>query len=493
MRNKLLLIFGALIVAVGFTLAFLGVSIARKAVTEKVEIHLKDKAEDTAAIIDERIKGFFKILEEISRIPQIRDASLSYKEKSAILEKELEFHNFLEELYIVDKSGIQYRSDDTKDDYSKDTWFKEAIQEKYFSAEPYIDPTANNQIFISFAIPVYDDDKNLIGVLGSDVMAQQLSKDIADIVVGQTGYCYILGLKGNIIAHNDFELVYNLQNYQETAKTDKSFASLASFEKQAIENDKPSIGYYEYNQINKIASYAKMKTTGWTVIINAPIEEFMGTVDSLQFKMFSIGLSILFLSLIIVFFVARKMVLPINTVLDALKDIAQAEGDLTVRLPVTGNDEITDLSELFNQTISKIGLSIKGEIDALSDSAKTAEEKFNTIFDLSEQVKNMSQSLIDAMREQENGSKEVLIAIRDINLITNQVSEGSAEMLRGGENVAQEMHKLDGLTSIITGSMNEMAAGAIQIRNAVQDANEISQKNKHSIENLSKEVGKFKV
>lgn len=187
------------------------------------------------------------------------------------------------------------------------------------------------------------------------------------------------------------------------------------------------------------------------------------------------------------------MVLPINTVLDALKDIAQGEGDLTVRLPVTGNDEITDLSELFNQTISKIGLSIKGEIDALSDSAKTAEEKFNTIFDLSEQVKNMSQSLIDAMREQENGSKEVLIAIRDINLITNQVSEGSAEMLRGGENVAQEMHKLDGLTSIIAGSMNEMAAGAIQIRNAVQDANEISQKNKHSIENLSKEVGKFKV
>ena len=66
-------------------------------------------------------------------------------------------------------------------------------------------------------------------------------------------------------------------------------------------------------------------------------------------------------------------------------------------------------------------------------------------------------------------------------------------MLRGGENVAQEMQKLDELTRVITDSMNEMASGAVQISNAVQEVHTISQKNKESIENLSKEVGKFKV
>ena len=43
----------------------------------------------------------------------------------------------------------------------------------------------------------------------------------------------------------------------------------------------------------------------------------------------------------------------------ALKNIAQGEGDLTVRLPVIGNDEVTDLSEYFNETITKIGASIQ--------------------------------------------------------------------------------------------------------------------------------------
>ena len=78
-------------------------------------------------------------------------------------------------------------------------------------------------------------------------------------------------------------------------------------------------------------------------------------------------------------------------------------------------------------------------------------------------------------------------------MVTNEVQAGSAEMLKGGEGVAAEMRKLDNLTHIITNSMNEMASGAVQITNAVQEVNGITQKNKENIDNLAEEVGKFKV
>ena len=74
-----------------------------------------------------------------------------------------------------------------------------------------------------------------------------------------------------------------------------------------------------------------------------------------------------------------------------------------------------------------------------------------------------------------------------------EVQAGSEEMLRGGESVAEEMGKLDQLTRLITHSMNEMASGAVQINNAVQEVNEITQKNKQSIAALANEVSKFKV
>ena len=159
-------------------------------------------------------------------------------------------------------------------------------------------------------------------------------------------------------------------------------------------------------------------------------------------------------------------------------------------------DEIRKLAEESStqgKTITSTLKSLSGEIEGLSSSSKIVETKFNAIFNLAEEVKNMSHRLTEAMKEQENGSREVLIAIKNINAVTNEVQEGSAEMLRGGEGVAQEMVKLDGLTRIITDSMNEMAAGAVQISNAVQEVADITQKNKASIDGLAREVGKFKV
>ena len=61
------------------------------------------------------------------------------------------------------------------------------------------------------------------------------------------------------------------------------------------------------------------------------------------------------------------------------------------------------------------------------------------------------------------------------------------------KNVADEMQKLDDLTRVITASMNEMSAGALQINEATQEVNIITQKNKENIGNLVNEVERFKV
>ena len=76
LQKKLVSIFGCLIAAALVTEGSLAIWTARKAVTEKVETHLLDKANDVASIIDGRIAALFQFLEGIARMPQFRDPSL---------------------------------------------------------------------------------------------------------------------------------------------------------------------------------------------------------------------------------------------------------------------------------------------------------------------------------------------------------------------------------------------------------------------------------
>jgi len=686
-KIRMTIIFGTLIVAALVLLSVLVLNRSRAAIMEKVQDHLFDKASDTAVILDGEIKLWFEYLDGIASQQILHDQNISYAEKARFLKELAKDDKSIIAFVIIDAKGTYYLPDGKQFDVSGQKWFQESQggSKKYFS-EPFND-IETGRLIIQAVVPILGENNTVKDVLAAVLDGYTLSNMVDPIKVGKTGGCFILSQAGINIADRNRDLVEKKFNAIESAKTDKSLVTAAAMIEEILKSDATEIKYYNFMGSRNIASAAVMKTTGWNVVIEAPVKEFLGTIDTMR-----TGIIITVLLILIVSLATHRIVKPISRTANVLCDIAQGEGDLTVRLPVQGNDEITDLSEYFNETIKKIGTSIQqigtnsntmeeignelasnmtetagavneisanidgvkqqamaqaasvtetaatieeivrtikqlntnietqaasvaqssssieemvaniasigqtlgktdeaikslttatgdgkatlvnsntvtqkiaeesgslmeassviqhiasqtnllamnaaieaahageagkgfavvadeirklaeessmqgkaitatlktlsGEIEMLSASSKTVEEKFNTIFALAEQVKEMSALLTESMREQEHGSREVLTAIKSINTVTVEVQAGSEEMLKGGESVVEEMQKLDSLTRVITESMNEMASGAVQINNAIQEVNEMTQKNKQSIENLAVEVGKFKV
>jgi len=116
-------------------------------------------------------------------------------------------------------------------------------------------------------------------------------------------------------------------------------------------------------------------------------------------------------------------------------------------------DEIRKLAEESNAQGKQIGGVLKESIEiigTLITAGNGAERTFDRVYELATRISEQEDFITRSMQEQMNANKEVLAAIKDINITTTTVQAGSAEMLSGSGEVAQEMNKLDGLTQVIT-------------------------------------------
>ena len=159
-------------------------------------------------------------------------------------------------------------------------------------------------------------------------------------------------------------------------------------------------------------------------------------------------------------------------------------------------DEIRKLAEESNMQGKQIGAVIKESIQIIGNltaAGEGAEKSFVELYESVNQISQQEQQIVNAMAEQENTSREVLSAIRNINEVTGGVRDTSAEMLRGGEQVAQEMQRLNQITASISEYMRGMVNASKRIAGTVQAVNGITQENTASIENLTAEVRKFKI
>ena len=70
-----------------------------------------------------------------------------------------------------------------------------------------------------------------------------------------------------------------------------TFETVAKLYATAIYFTEPSVVFYCYKTTVSVASYSKMKSSGWTIIMSAPVSEFMGSVDELRLEMLIISIA----------------------------------------------------------------------------------------------------------------------------------------------------------------------------------------------------------
>ncbi len=169
------------------------------------------------------------------------------------------------------KGGYQITSDDYEApanfDHTTRSWFTEAVKAKGMLAasEPYLN-TRTNKVCISFSQAVYNSKNRFIGVVGCDIMLDNLSEIINKIYLSEKTKAYILTQNGLYLTNPDTSLIMKDSYFDHTTLDTVKYP----LEKYLDGNTKTFI------QGNNFFAVRKLAAAPWYVVMEGPMSDFTG-------------------------------------------------------------------------------------------------------------------------------------------------------------------------------------------------------------------------
>ena len=484
-KNKMIVAFALFSVSILTVLCIVSINLASYFLMRNTEYFLEELVSSSSKILNERASSIFGKLEAFSNTPIMQEDDVSYKEKIKLFKNEIQMQKLYGWIHfgISGTDGLLYRTDNKVENVSGTEWFKKALKGKYVITEPKISAEENKYISIA-AIPMRDLQGKIVGVISSYILSDSLSNLICDIIVGETGSAYLISPDGIIIGNRRPEILYK-SIFTEIAGDEKSGFSV--FLKKALASESTSVNVSNIDGVQYISAAAPMRYSGWTLLLTAPSSEFISeNVLNLIRIFIIIALAGLITAVAVGFFVAYRIVEPINRITLALKNISQGEGDLTIKLPTDGGDETSVLSSYFNETILKLKNSIQKVGSDSKEMKEVGSDLESNMLSVSEFVGEITGGIDGLQTSFTEQEKSIAETDSSINRIIMTLKELNESIVRQASIVEQSFESFDKMTlsiGTVGGSVKETREAIMNLSSATDNgratlikANEISQR-----------------
>ncbi|MCL1142435.1 methyl-accepting chemotaxis protein [Shewanella gaetbuli] len=150
---------------------------------------------------------------------------------------------------------------------------------------------------------------------------------------------------------------------------------------------------------------------------------------------------------ILLWIIIRSVAIPMRNTISAFENIAKGEGDLTLRLDESGNDELSEIAQQFNVFTSKI----QNVIASVSNSIHHSIELASGMSEIAEKANAVSTQV---QMETEN----VATAINEMSMTASEVASNAQLAAQGAHDADSEADKTAAVVDNAMGKINQLSA-----------------------------------
>ncbi len=266
--------------------------------------------------------------------------------------------NKFDEIFIIDERGRVIISTNPKrdaHDFSDALFFQESLNAPFVQAPSY--SPLYEEIVIFAAVPLYDGDDHLYGVLAGTATLETFNEFMLERVgLGDTGETYLVNAdhiiltEARYMSNEEREKVFTWGVEEALHKKNNGYGTYPNYQDPPVS----VLGVYRWVSDLEVALLAEQSEA----------EAFAKTYQNISIIL-SITLLAIIITVLVVFRVTGNIVTPLITLITIAK--RATAGDLTQRISLNRNDEIGTLANVFNKMMLQLHKSIETLEDRVAE------------------------------------------------------------------------------------------------------------------------------
>ena len=335
---------------------------------------------------------------------------------------------------------------------------------------------ATDKLISVVCAPIKSESSELLGAFGLVLKVDFLNELITGRKIGTTGYGFMTDRTGLLNSHPVAKNILTL-NLATLDGMKEFMALMLSGESGAYT--------YVFQGVEKVAGYAPVTQASWFIGATQNSEEFLAVSASIRNLIMMVTVIAVAVTAVLVFFAALSIVRPINQAVAGLKDIAEGEGDLTMRLQVKSKDEVGEMALWFNTFIEKLQGIIKRIAQNSSVVGSSSTDLLSIAGELSsgaEDTSKRARNVATAAEEMSANLNNVAAAMEQSATNTNMVAAASEQMTSTINEIAENAEKARSVSTDAVrqaenaaGKMGELGQAAEKIGRVTETITEISE------------------